>query len=101
MIVPFSNTPLYPLGDCTERIVFLSNLSFRKSTTVWTSGSSGTSLQMLINKFHIDILLDSMSPINVINNIDDSKGSMIDDMPLGNRLIMFNQLSLSLTYPLN
>ena len=55
----------------------------------------------IINKFHIDILLDSMSPINVINNIDDSKGSMIDDMPLVNRLIMFNQLSLSLKYPLN
>ena len=59
------------------------------------------SYSFIINKFHIDILLDSMSPINVINNIDDSKGSMIDDMPLGNRLIMFNQLSLSLTYPLN
>jgi len=55
----------------------------------------------IINKFHIDIFLDNMSPLSVINEIDDSKGSMIDDMPLGNRLIMFNQLSLSLTYPLN
>ena len=55
----------------------------------------------IINKFHIDILLDNMSPLSVINEIDDSKGSMIDDIPLDNRLIMFNQLGLSLTYPLD
>ena len=55
----------------------------------------------IINKFHIDILLDNMSPLSVINEIDDSKGSMIDDLPSGKRFIMFNQLSLSLSYPLN
>ena len=55
----------------------------------------------IINKFHIDILLDNMSPLSVINEIDDSKGSMIDDVSLGKRVIMFNQLGLSLTYPLN
>ena len=55
----------------------------------------------IINKFHIDILLDNMSPLSVINEIDDSKGSMIDDIPIIYRFIMFNQLNLSLTYPLN
>ena len=55
----------------------------------------------IINRFHIDILLDNMSPISVINEIDDSKGSMIDDLPLGKRFIMFNQLGLSLTYSLD
>ena len=54
-----------------------------------------------INKFDINILLDNMSPISVVNEIDDSKGSMIDDIPLIYRFIMFNQLNLSLTYPLN
>jgi len=55
----------------------------------------------IINKFHIDILLDNMSPLSVINEIDASKGSMIDDLPLGERFIMFNQFGLSLTYPLD
>jgi len=55
----------------------------------------------IINKFHIDILLDNMSPLSVINEIDVSKGSIIDDVSLGKRFIMFNQLGLSLTYPLN
>ena len=59
------------------------------------------SYSFFINKFHIDLLLDNMSPLSVVNEIDDSKGSMIDDVPLVNRLIMFNQLSLSLIYPLN
>ena len=57
--------------------------------------------QLTQNKFHIDILLDNMLPISAINEIDDSKGSMIDDLPLGKRFIMFNHLGLSLTYPLN
>ena len=42
-----------------------------------------------------------MSPLSVINEIDASKGSMIDDLPLGERFIMFNQFGLSLTYPLD
>ena len=59
------------------------------------------SYSFIINKFHIDILLDNMSPLSVINEIDDSKGSIIDDDSLGDRFIMFNQLNISVTYPLN
>jgi len=42
-----------------------------------------------------------MLPISVINEIDDSKGSMLDDVSIEKRFTMFNQLGLSLTYLLN
>ena len=59
------------------------------------------SYSFFINKFHIDIFLDNMSPLSVINEIDDSKGSIIDDISLGKKLIMFSQFGLSLTYQLH